>query len=75
MIDVARAQEGREGEATLSYGDSDYEVVRPGRFVTCAVTGEPIPLPELRYWSVDRQEPYATVQAAQEAVERHGDAA
>ena len=26
----------------------------------CAVTGEPIPLDELRYWSVDHQEAYAS---------------
>ena len=30
----------------------------PGSFVRCAVTGEQIPLDELRYWSVARQEPY-----------------
>ena len=30
----------------------------PGAFVRCAVTGESIPLDELRYWSVARQEPY-----------------
>ena len=24
----------------------------------CAVTGESIPLDELKYWSVERQEPY-----------------
>ncbi|HEX9881452.1 MAG TPA: DUF2093 domain-containing protein, partial [Hyphomicrobium sp.] len=27
-------------------------------FVRCAVTGEPILLPDLRYWSVELQEPY-----------------
>jgi hypothetical protein len=31
--------------------------------VRCAVTGEPIPLEELRYWSVDRQEAYANADA------------
>jgi len=33
-------------------------VLAPGSYVTCAVTGQRIPLDELRYWSVDRQEPY-----------------
>jgi hypothetical protein len=37
--------------------------VRPGAFVRCAVTGVAIPLEELRYWSVDLQEPYATPEA------------
>jgi len=46
--------------ATLIYGPNGFRVVRPGHFVTCAVSGAPIPLDELRYWSVDRQEPYAS---------------
>ncbi|MDW3099004.1 MAG: DUF2093 domain-containing protein [Alphaproteobacteria bacterium] len=47
------------GEARLRYLDADFDVLAPGSFVTCAVTGERIALDELRYWSVDRQEPYA----------------
>ncbi|WP_427025711.1 DUF2093 domain-containing protein [Aureimonas ureilytica] len=46
------------GEAKLHYGDGDFEVVRPGAFVRCAVTGEPIALDLLRYWNVERQEAY-----------------
>jgi hypothetical protein len=51
------------GEAGVKYLDGDFRVVRPGAFVRCAVTGVPIPLEELRYWSVDLQEPYATPEA------------
>ncbi|TCK30003.1 hypothetical protein EV667_0088 [Ancylobacter aquaticus] len=51
------------GEAEVRYLDGDFRVVRPGTFVRCAVTGEAIPLDELRYWSVDLQEAYATPQA------------
>lgn len=47
------------GEAEVRYLDADFRVLRPGAFVRCAVTGEPIPLEELRYWSVERQEAYA----------------
>ena len=50
--------------ATLLYGPNGFRVVKPGKFVLCAVTGEQIPLEELRYWSVDRQEPYATPEIA-----------
>lgn len=50
--------------ATLIYGPNGFRVVRTGRFVTCAVTGEEIPLEELRYWSVERQEPYASPEIA-----------
>jgi hypothetical protein len=51
------------GEAQLQYLDGDYRVLRPGSFVRCGVTGAPIPLDELRYWDVDRQEAYASPQA------------
>ena len=51
-------------QAKLRYLDADYQVVVQGDFVRCAVTGEPIRLEDLRYWSVERQEPYANAQAA-----------
>ena len=51
------------GEAEVRYLDGDFRVIRPGVFVRCAVTGAEIPLEELRYWSVDLQEPYATPEA------------
>jgi hypothetical protein len=51
-------------EAQVEFLDGDFRVRRPGAFVRCAVTGEPIPLEELRYWSVERQEAYATPEAA-----------
>src|SRR5580700_3785871 len=51
------------GEAEIKYLDGDFRIVRPGAFVRCAVTGVPIPLEELRYWSVDLQEAYATPEA------------
>ena len=47
-----------DGLAQLHYGDGDYVVLQPGRFVVCAVTGRQIPLDALRYWSIDLQEPY-----------------
>ncbi len=51
-------------EARVQYLDGEYRVLRPGMYVTCGVTGVPIPLEDLRYWSVERQEPYATPQAS-----------
>jgi len=56
------------GEAEGQYPDGDFRVVRPGAFVRCAVTGVPIPLEELKYWSVDLQEPYANPEAV---LQRH----
>lgn len=48
------------GEAVVEYRDSNIRVVRPGRFVRCAVSGQAIPLEQLKYWSVERQEAYAS---------------
>jgi hypothetical protein len=46
-------------EAKLHYGDGEFAVLKAGRYVLCAVTGAPIPLESLRYWSAERQEAYA----------------
>lgn len=48
--------------AMLVYGPNGFRVVRPGHFVVCAMSGVSISLEELRYWSVDRQEPYASAE-------------
>ena len=45
--------------AVLHYGDGYYAVLKPGRYVLCAVTGAKIPLQALRYWSPVLQEAYA----------------
>ncbi len=51
---------GIKNEAKVRYLDGEFEVVSPGDFVRCAVTGTHIPLGDLKYWSVEGQEPYAT---------------
>ena len=45
--------------AVLRYGDGEFTVIRPGRFVICAVSGKRIPLDALRYWNPIVQEAYA----------------
>jgi hypothetical protein len=52
--------ERSSGEAVVQYLDSNLRVVKPGAFVRCAVTGQPIPLDDLKYWSVELQEAYAS---------------
>jgi hypothetical protein len=60
-------------EAKLRYLDADYQVLREGEYVRCAVTGEPIPLDDLRYWNVARQEAYRSASAAfEEFLKRRG---
>ncbi|MBO9582253.1 MAG: DUF2093 domain-containing protein [Sphingobium sp.] len=56
------------GLAVLRYRAADYEVVRPGRFVLCAVSGVEIPLSELAYWSAARQEAYRSAIEATKAL-------
>jgi hypothetical protein len=51
---------GVRGEAQVRYLDGEFQVISPGDFVRCAVTGEPIQLPDLRYWSVELQEAYVS---------------
>ncbi|MEQ1578105.1 MAG: DUF2093 domain-containing protein [Hyphomicrobium sp.] len=53
---------GGRREAKVRYVDGDFHVMAPGEFVRCAVTGQPIDLPELRYWSVPLQEAYASAE-------------
>ncbi|MEO0590969.1 MAG: DUF2093 domain-containing protein [Pseudomonadota bacterium] len=53
-----------EKPAKLYYGPSTFRVLRPGQHVVCAVSGELIPLEELRYWSAEFQEAYASAEIA-----------
>jgi hypothetical protein len=60
------------GEAKLRFLDGDYDVLVPGAYVLCAVTGAQIPLDALRYWSVDLQEAYATPDIATRRAQEKG---
>jgi hypothetical protein len=64
-----------EGSAQVHYGTPELTILRPGRFVRCAVTGSPIALEDLRYWSVELQEAYvdaATASARWQQVHKRG---
>ena len=58
-----------QSEAKLQYMDGEFRVLRPGAFVRCAVTGAPIPVEDLRYWSVERQEAYLNPDAVKQRLE------
>ena len=60
------------GEAEVKFLDGDFRIVRPGAFVRCAVTSVPIPLEELKYWSVDLQEAYANPAASTRRMQEKG---
>ena len=56
--------------ARVRYLHGTFRVLSNGDHVICAVTGARIPLHELRYWSVERQEPYAHAEASLQAQKR-----
>lgn len=60
------------GAAKLHYMANNFRMLSPGDHVLCAVTGEAIPLDDLRYWSVERQEPYASAEISVRAAEKRG---
>jgi hypothetical protein len=53
--------------ARLHYLPGTFRVLSHGDHVLCAVTRQPIPLAELKYWSVERQEAYASAEASLKA--------
>ena len=61
-------QGGRE--ARIHYLAGTFRLLAHGDYVRCAVTGTRIALEELRYWNVDRQEPYADAAASLEGDRR-----
>ena len=64
-MSMLMSQSGRE--ARLRYLANSFRVLVPGDHVTCAVSSEAIPLDRLRYWSVERQEAYASAEMSTKA--------
>jgi len=56
--------------AKLHYMPNAFRVLVSGDHVLCAITGSQIPLDDLRYWSVARQEAYANAEAATKAEQK-----
>ncbi len=57
-------------EARIHYLAGTFRMLADGDHVRCAVTGAAIPLDELRYWSVARQEAYVDADASHAAEAR-----
>jgi len=62
--------QGGGREARIHYLAGTFRVLTDGDHVRCAVTGATIPLDNLRYWSVARQEAYVDAAASHAAEER-----
>ena len=58
--------------ARLHYLPGTFRVLSNGDHVLCAITGTAIPLHELRYWSVERQEAYIDAESSAEGERRAG---
>ena len=56
--------------ARVHYLPGTFRLLSDGDHVVCAATGVAIPLNELRYWSVARQEAYVDAIASLEAEQR-----
>ena len=44
--------------AKLKYLPNNFQVIKEGDYVICAVSGKQISLKDLNYWNVELQEPY-----------------
>ena len=44
--------------AKIKYLPNNFEIIDPGDYVVCAVSGKKIDLENLTYWNVELQEPY-----------------
>jgi len=59
--------QGSGKPARVHYLQGTFRLLSDGDHVVCAMTGARIPLHELKYWSVERQEPYVDAEASLKA--------
>lgn len=64
---------GNRNQADIEYLDGDYNLLVPGDYVICGFSRAEIPLENLKYWNVERQEPYATAEIALKAEKKYRD--
>ena len=50
--------------AKIKYLPNNFEIIDPGDYVVCAVSGKKINLENLTYWNGELQEPYFSYQEA-----------
>lgn len=63
---------GNGRPARIHYMAGTFRLLSDGDHVVCAVTGARIPIHELRYWSIARQEPYVDGAASLKAEQQAG---
>jgi len=50
--------------AKIKYLPNNFQIIEPGDYVVCAVSGKKINVENLTYWNVELQEPYFSYQEA-----------
>ena len=50
--------------AKIKYLPNNFQIIEPGDYVECAVTGKQINLENLNYWNVELQEAYHSYEEA-----------
>ena len=50
--------------AKIKYLPNNFQILEPGDYVECAVSGKKIELNDLTYWNVELQEPYFSFKEA-----------
>jgi len=53
--------------AKLHYMANNFRLLAPGDHIICAVSGQQVALEDLRYWSVEKQEGYASAELSVQA--------
>ena len=56
--------------AKLKYLANNFQIIEPGDYVECAISGKKIYLDNLNYWNVELQEPYFSYKEAFEKREK-----
>ena len=51
--------------AKIKYLPNNFEIIKDGDHVICAITGKKISLDSLNYWNVEEQEAYFSFKEAQ----------
>ena len=62
--------QGSGKAARVHYLAGTFRLLSDGDHVVCAMTGARIPLHELKYWSVVRQEPYIDAETSLKAEDK-----
>ena len=55
--------------AKIKYLPNNFQVIEPGDYVECAISGKKINIEDLTYWNVELQEAYFSPKEAQQRYE------